>query len=108
MILNLWNLVVLRCVNHSEEKPHKMELKKTTHSIIYGCNKEECKNEISVDDFDKLISKLTKDIENAEFNNEIPDLTGNKYTIRGVIYKVAKYKTDYIVVDVLNKKVKGK
>lgn len=107
MLLNLWNLIDLRCGNHEEDFP-KMELDKSTHSVFYGCTctERKCENRVSIDDYDKLIAKITKDIESAEFKNEMPDLTGNKYVIRGIIYKVYKHKQDKIVIDVVNNKVK--
>lgn len=104
MIRNIWSSVKIVCAEHTDTP--KMEISQKQNYIQYVCPK--CSNHISVDDFEKVIQFLTKKIEEAEFNDEIVDLTNVRWTARNIKYNVLCFKSDKIVVSADNRKIAHK
>ena len=106
MITNMWNQVKLICGNN-HEKMYDMEINQSGKALNYICSKKiecNCINCISITDFEKVIKHISNEIETAEMNNQIADLTNVKFKINNINYKILKHKTNKILVEVLNKK----
>lgn len=104
MIKNIWNSVRIVCADHTDTP--EMEISPKQKYIQYVCPK--CNNHISADDFEKVIQFLMKKMEEAEFNDELVDLTNVKWTARKTEYKVLCFKNDKIVVSADNRKITHK
>lgn len=100
MITNMWDRIEVYCDNEQgkESEPVKMEL--DTLTLEYKCSK--CKNKISTRDFEKLLNEISKKLMDAEMNCEIANLENEKWTTKGIKYKIFEDK-EKIKVLVLNK-----
>lgn len=119
MLKNLWSQIELQCLKHHVP----MYVYEGTGTPFYACpkymkkdekhpdgheeNERGCANRISFDDYRHLVEKISADLEKALLNNEMPDLTGNKYHWKSVDAEITKYTDKKIILSVLNKKEIG-
>lgn len=112
-----WNTITLLCGNHSDDYSHEMQLKEGPHSLFYSCpeyksiyGKEHegrsCNNRLTLVDFERMLNFLNKK-SFAPFGQEV-NLTGYRWTEKGVTYKVLEHKGGKYKVLMLNKKAISK
>lgn len=104
MIKNLWNVVKVVCGNHGNNTPD-MELTHHTQKVLqYSCTCPDCRNSITVDDYDNVIKKISDEIETAEMEGDNVNLKNMRWKKRYIDYRVICFKEDKIVVTAINKK----
>ena len=101
MIKNLWNVVKVVCGNH-RNTPELVLDRLNLNKMQYIC---ECKNTISVDDYDKVIKKISDEMEKAEALGINTNLKNMKWRARNIDYKIICFKEDKIVVKAVNRKI---
>lgn len=102
MIKNLWNVVKIVCGNHGKDTPDMKIEQLSPKNIQYVCS---CCNAITVDDYDKVIKKISDEIENAEANGVDVNLKYMKWKQRNIDYKILCFKENKIIVSAVNRKI---
>ena len=112
MIKNLWNTTEVVCGCHGEVRP-TMTLKTGHRSMFYSCPKYypegrepgelACVNHLSTDDFQRVLDKLSSEIEKNLVFGQSMSLTGLRFTIKTIDIKVVSHSDDKIVIEVTNK-----
>lgn len=113
MVKNLWKQVLIVCGNHGEPE-NVMSLKTGHRSMFYSCPKyypearepgeRACKNHVSVDDFEKILGRLSKEVEELMISGQKPCLKNLKYKVKTIEVEVMKHSDNCLVLKVLNKK----
>lgn len=117
MVKNSWNNVILVCGNHGDDHSHEMVLKQGPHSLFYSCPEyksifgddhegRSCNNRLTLVDYEKMLDAL----QDAATGNGIEDtdLTGFRYTSKGVDYRVLEHTGGKMKVLMLNRKAIAK
>jgi hypothetical protein len=116
MIQGLFQLIDVYCCNFSQHKdPIKLDVVQNGYNgYFYACPKyynfdskigeKRCSNRISPIEYEKMLYHISDLIEEGDRNNEVIDLTGYKWSQRGISFEIVKYSRDKIVVHMLNKK----
>ena len=115
MIINSWNKLTIVCGNHPGDDEELMSIHEggQGRQPFYSCPRyvsvlkkegiRSCNNRFSIDEMQRLIKKL----EVLSTDPESPystDLTGYKWTEKGIDYEVLEYGNEGIKVSVLNRK----
>lgn len=112
MIKNIWNMIEVYCGNNHKEE-QKMEIQNGMYQMFYACpkyhienrNPEEraCNNRISMDDYEYMVSTISKLLEEAEMNNSSINLKNYKWTKKNIEYVITEHTNDKIKVYMRNK-----
>lgn len=115
MITNIWDKLVLVCGNHPGDTEEQMWIHEGVpgKSPFYSCPRyvsvlrregtKSCNNRFSINEMQQLIKKLeelTKDTVSPYSVN----LTGYKWTEKGIDYEVLKHSSEEIRISVLNRR----
>ncbi len=111
IIKNIWNKITIYCGCHAE--PVEMVANTKGSTLFYSCpkyyeqnrspNEHACANRIKLDDYQAAVEHLCSRIAENEANNSIEDLTGYRWSRRGIDFRVIKYTNDDIHIMVANK-----
>lgn len=111
MITNIWNDIEVYCPRHDELIP--LEIQTGSKVLFYACpkympdkrekNETACRNFIYLNEYEKMINKISSMLEEAQLNNEIVDLTGEKWTDNGIDFEIFEHDKK-IKVKMLNRK----
>lgn len=101
MIRGSWDLLHLYCGCHGELKELKVET--TGKGLCYVCKEEsegiKCRTQVSVDEFDEILSYISNLIIEAELGGEVADLTYRTWkTKKGIQCRILLYQKDRINV----------
>ena len=112
MIKNLWNITEVVCGCHGDVNP-SMTLKTGHRSMFYSCPKYypegrepgelACVNHLSTDDFQKILDKISSEIENSLVFGQSMSLLGLKFTVKTIDVKIISYSDEKIVIQIKNK-----
>lgn len=107
MVSNLWKNTTLVCANHMPERT-EMTLDASGKTISYNCPL--CKNSISVNDFEKIMSTISKIHIQRHIKSDWGYLTGEKFVVSKVIKCeiIEHSEDDKYSIAVLNPKTGGK
>ncbi len=117
MIKGLWENVTLYC-NHRHETPVEMVVEQGPKTVFYACpkyheyNREEgekaCANFLYLNEYEKMLTKISSLFEEADKEGEILNLTNYKWTENGVDFEIFEHKKingkDKIKVKMVNRK----
>ena len=111
MVKNLWKQIEVICGNHDSDFP-KMYLKEGHRSMFYACPKyypdnhsaseRACKNNVSTDEFQKILQRLADEIEDQMYFGGNVSLQNMKFTIKSIYIEVVSHKDDKIIIKVKN------
>lgn len=103
MITNLWQKVELYCGNR-HEVPVRMDIQQGPTTVFYACPKyheynrepgeKACANFLYVNEYEKMLAHISAILIEADKNNEIPNLTGYKWSENGVDFEVFEHITE--------------
>lgn len=116
--LNYTNAVTLICGNHKGDQSHPMKLQQGPHSLFFSCPEyksiygddhegRSCNNRLTLVDYEKLLDYLTERTYAGDGLQET-NLTGLKFTLKGVDYEVLEHTKDKYRVLMLNRKAISK
>lgn len=111
MIRNLWEQIELRCGCHESHPIMTIQTKGVTP--FYACPKyypenrdygeKACVNHIGINDFDKMLKIIEKELRDGEDNFEQVNLTNLKFKIGAMDFQVEQQVEDKIKINVVNK-----
>lgn len=118
MLQKSWNAVTLICGNHKGDQSHPMKLQQGPHSFFFSCPEyksiygddhegRSCNNRLTLVDYEKLLDYLTERTYAGDGLQET-NLTGLKFTLKGVDYEVLEHTKDKYRVLMLNRKAISK
>ena len=110
--------VTLICGNHKGNQSHPMKLQQGPHSLFFSCPEyksiygddhegRSCNNRLTLVDYEKLLDYLTERTYAGDGLQET-NLTGLKFTLKGVDYEVLEHTKDKYRVLMLNRKAISK
>lgn len=113
MIKNLWKQIEVVCGHHGDDHSNKMYLKQGPSSLFYACPKyypenrqpgeAGCANRVNLVDFEKIVDKITEEIENAEMQGQQICLNNVTFKVRYTEVMVLKHTKEKIVLKLVNK-----
>lgn len=115
MVTDSWKNIKLICGNHKEDYSNEMQLHegRAGMSVFYTCpcyNADEkghkCNNRLNIVDYEGMLDKIMD--EYISDDGMETDLTGLKWSRKGVDYHVLSHEQGHFVVVVKNKKAIGK
>lgn len=106
------------CGNHKGDQSHPMKLQQGPHSLFFSCPEyksiygddhegRSCNNRLTLVDYEKLLDYLTERTYAGDGLQET-NLTGLKFTLKGVDYEVLEHTKDKYRVLMLNRKAISK
>lgn len=115
MVKNLWKQIEVICGNHPTVNEKVVMQPKVGHrSMFYSCPKyyseartvgeRACKNNVSTEDFEKILEYLSKEIENMMMSGQKPCLKNLKFKIKNIQIEVTEHTDDLLQIKVFNKK----
>ena len=118
MLQKSWNAVTLICGNHKNDHSHPMKLQQGPHSLFFSCPEyksiygddhegRSCNNRLTLVDYERLLDYLTERTYAGDGLQET-NLTGLKFTLKGVDYEVLEHTKDKYLVLMLNRKAISK
>ena len=112
MVKNLWNKIRIVCGNHENNFP-EMTLKTGHRSMFYSCpkyypenrnsNEYACVNNVSTEDFEKILEKLSEEINEQMIFGTTPNLLNLKFKIKNIEITVIEHTDKSITIKILNK-----
>ena len=115
MIQNLWKSIKIVCGNCATHTPLEAKI---AESLFYSCpnyynfkkaeGEKPCGNRISGVDYERMVTHISKKIEEAALNYEKIWLQGYTFKIKHIEFKVLEHTDKEIVVSVLNKAALGR
>ena len=107
MVSNLWKNTTLLCGYHPDENI-EMTLDASGKTILYKCSL--CQNSISINDFEKIMSAISKIHIRRHEASDWGCLTGEKFVVSKIIKCeiIGHSDDDKYLISVLNPKAGGK
>lgn len=111
VIKNIWSKISIYCGCHAE--PVEMIANAKGSTLFYSCPKyygqnrrpgeHACANRIKLDDYQEAVEHLCGRIAENDADNSVEDLTGYRWSKRGISFQVIKYTDDDIRIAIINK-----
>ena len=110
LITGSWESTIVVCGNHPDKAdlPIMNIASGGSHSLRYVCpknnplNRDEdepcCENQLSLQDYEKILDHIAKVFEDAELNGEKPYLLYHKWKHKTHQYEIIEHSRDRIVV----------
>ena len=112
MIKNIRKIIKVYCGNDHDEL-QELQLGDGIYQMFFACpryhienrdpNERACNNRISIDDYENMVTYISKLIEDAEMNGQVINLKNYKWTKKNIEFKIIEHTKNSIKVLMKNK-----
>jgi len=112
MIKNIWKTIKVYCGNDHKEL-YELKIENGMYQLFYACpryhienrapGERACNNRISIDDYENMISHISKLLEDAEMNGQSVNLAHYKWRKKNIEFEIFEHTSDSIKVFMKNK-----